>query len=154
MSLWPMNPGSSSRHRTSRRALGLGLFAILAMVMAGPAHLWLAHGTGEKSESGTEVVLSTGGCHGHHCCGHGHGHGPIESSPDSSPDDPADDSEGEPNHGCDTCVLVASSTPLNTSVPPLPSGVELFAVVDTSDWSEPGLSEALVSVARGPPRAA
>lgn len=148
MSLRSMIPFSRPAGRP-RRSLGLGLMAIWAMILAGPTHLWLAHGHAEDDSAGTEVAaVIGGGCHGHHCSGHGHG--PVETDSEESSEQPCDDSSGD----CDTCVVIAGSTPLGTTGPIPLAELEPTDVIVLLDQDVAGFLDQRSFRPRGPPRSA
>ena len=117
-----MSVRSTAMNRLPRgridRPLGLiGLIAILAMVMAGPTHLWLAHGN-VAVEAGTEQVAHVG-CHGHSCSGHGHGqeHTVQPQDEEGSKDHSSAPCES-PAGDCDTCTALGASKPIGMASSP------------------------------------
>ena len=130
-----------------RRGLGLvGLVAVLAMVFAGPSHLWLVHG-GSHGQQEVEQSSSSG-CQGHHhaCGGHGHADHEGEDGDRDEPrpcDSTADD--------CDACTALGASKPIE-----LAEGMSLdefrFVGIDTpSDRSAKHAWRPGSGIPRGPP---
>ena len=113
---------SRTRHTRDQlsRSLGpVGLIAILAMVMAGPTHLWLAHGE-ISAGCGTHVAQITHtGCHEHACSGHAHAAGPMHgvlAEHDEHPEDRPEPSPCEGSTGdCKTCIALGSAKPIGIS---------------------------------------
>ena len=138
---------------TQRGYLGfVGLMAVLAMVFAGPSHLWLVHGGShdhEVHEHGVESAVLTS-CHGHHhaCGGHGHADlegplGPEEDENDSSPCSSTDD--------CDACIAIGATKPIEL-VENIDLGVFRFVQIEhPSDHSTWYSRESGPGVPRGPP---
>ena len=148
MPLRPMIPVSRRADRP-RRSFVLGLIAIWAMILAGPTHLWLAHGHAGHDAAGTEVAAVVGGgCHGHHCGGHGHG--PLETDSEKPAEQPCDDASGD----CDICVVIAGSTPLATTAPIPLAALEPIDVIVLVDQDVAGFLDRRSFRPRGPPRSA
>lgn len=105
-------PSMTDRNgRPQRGIVGLiGVMAVLAMVFAGPSHLWLAHG-GDHHQHGAEQA-SLSSCRGHHhaCGGHGHAdiEDPIESAEDQQDPSPCDSTTDD----CDTCIAIGAAKPI------------------------------------------
>ena len=95
------------RRPTSGRCAGgaLTLLAAMAMILAGPVHLWLAHGhDGSHAESVQQVT----GCQHHaHCSSHGH----APEAPQEDDSTPCQDHTGT----CETCMALATFVPLQIS---------------------------------------
>ena len=110
--------------RTSAQRMtgSLALLAILAMVLASPIHLMLAHGHDHNHDHGNvhgphevttvEMPVFAGGCqhHHHHQCDV---HGPAPAQPaedcNHTDTDPCQDHAGE----CETCMVLATLTPVD-----------------------------------------
>ena len=111
----PSGPGVVQRMTGS-----LALLAILAMVLASPIHLMLAHGHSHAHSHGhgpesnitvdLPVVASSCGHHHHHSCDF---HGPAPALPaedcDDSSTDPCSDHAGD----CETCTVLATLAPID-----------------------------------------
>ena len=107
-----MTNTSTYRSRTVRAASrGVGqslvLLAAMAMVLAGPVHLWLAHGH-ECSQAEPTVEFVVVGCQHHDHCGGSHGHHEAPAPAQEDDHTPCQDHSGE----CETCMALATFVPL------------------------------------------
>lgn len=123
---------------------------VLAMVLAGPTHLFLAHGNAhggvqDASQVAAEAVRPVHtGCQGHHC----KGHGAEDPDPAESPGSPCDSPAGD----CDTCVVLGAAKPIDLGEPPM---LGRFLVVDlaaSSDERSRYVRRDPVRRTRGPPQ--
>ena len=101
------------------------LVAVLGILLAGPTHLWLAHGCSDHAHgpTGEPVVTVAATCHAG--CG---GHAPAAASLHTVPEAPDHELTGEPTGepaevpceapagDCDTCILLATTTPIEFEV--------------------------------------
>ena len=97
--------------RAASRGVGqsLVLLAAMAMVLAGPVHLWLAHGHGhECSQAEPTVEFVFVGCQHHDHCGGSHGHNEAPAPAQEDDHTPCQDHSGE----CETCMALATFVPL------------------------------------------
>ena len=123
--------------------------AVLAMLLAGPVHLWLGH-THEHHEvvpSETHTVV-----HQHAACQH-HDHcGPHFTDHHVFP---ADCQESSPcdhhSEDCDTCTVLASFTPLHFSFVTLVTEMEFLDYVHPDRATPYVMSSGRRHIARGPP---
>ena len=147
----PRLPSMTDRNgRPHRGFVGFfGLMAVLAMVLAGPSHLWLAHG-GAHHEHGVEPA-SLSGCQGHHhACG-GHGHADIQRPSDSEEDQhdssPCDSTADD----CDTCIAIGAAKPIELAETPDLGEFRFVEFTLTGDESPSHGRRPRSGVPRGPP---
>ena len=121
---------------------------VLAMVLAGPTHLFLAHGHdhgGVEDASQADAVRSIhSGCHGHHC----QGHGEQAPAPEDSPNSPCDSPAGD----CDTCVVLSAAKPIDLGEPPVLSRFPAIDVAAPGDERIRYVIRDSTRRTRGPPR--
>ena len=147
---WPPRNGVPKR-----LSLGFfGLVAVLAMVFAGPAHLWLIHG-GSHHHHGDQAVVETtafSGCqgHGHACGGHqGHVHHEHPASPGEDQQEPApcDSSTDD----CAACMAMGAAKPIEL-VDDVDLGEVRFLEIELqADQSPTNLRRLGSAAPRGPP---
>lgn len=123
---------------------------VLAMVLAGPTHLFLAHGNGHEGVQHASLVSTDGvrpvheGCHGHQCQDHGKGETDQEDSPNPPCDSPAGD--------CDTCVVLNATTPVDLGGPSMPDRLLVIDVAASGDERPQYVRRDSTRRTRGPPR--
>ena len=120
------------------------------MILAGPTHLWLAHGA-PAHETAAETVVHSG-CNGHNCSGHGHvGLTPEDEGPSGQTDSsPCDGHAGD----CETCLALGAAKPIDL-VEDVDIGdfqlIEIGDSLDESPWNARSLG---LVFSRGPPHGA
>ena len=113
------------------------LLPVLAMVMAGPTHLLLAHGA-STGVDGEEIVSTCHGCH--HC-----------STDQANESEESDESRDSTDGDCDTCVVIGNAKPADFDHDP-----ELFPLLFVkhlnifADAQVP-VNRMATILARGPP---
>lgn len=119
---------------------------VLAMVLAGPTHLFLAHGNDHGGVQATAGAVRPThvGCQGHHCQGHG------EKAPDpaDSPSSPCDSPAGD----CDTCVVLSAAKPIDLGEPPMLGRFPVIDVAGPGDERIRYVTRDSTRRTRGPPR--
>ncbi len=146
----PIQASARSNNRSFRTRMpgALALLASLAMVLASPIHLLLAHGHSHADQQEVTVVVDihTTGCqHHHHGCG---GHGPA-------PAIPADDADSEPcgDHSgdCETCMALATFTPLHIGVEAVVSQQDFLEFTSVIEENPHVAWRGMAIATRGPP---
>ncbi|MCH2161231.1 MAG: hypothetical protein MK085_05085 [Phycisphaerales bacterium] len=154
-----MTPRTTNAHAARIRPIGLdagkrltgslALLAILAMVLASPIHLLLAHGHSHAVHEEATVaqldVAATGCQHHHHHCDL---HGPA-------PAIPADDADSEPckDHSgdCETCMALATITPLHVGFDTVVSQQDFLEFTSVIEDSPHVAWRGMAITSRGPP---
>ena len=119
MAVRPTSMNRRFRGRIDRPLSLVGLIAILAMVMAGPTHLWLAHGGVSVEADGQQVAHV--GCQGHSCSGHAHVHGQEHTVQPQDEEGSKDHSSApceSPAGDCDTCTALGAAKPIGMASSP------------------------------------
>ena len=139
------------RNRFARCPGLVGVIAIMAMVLAGPAHLWLAHGGGQD-EASCQGHVAHAGCHGHSCTGHLH---TVLAENEEVPEVPEDRKAPSPcsGHGgdCDTCLALGAAKPIDLVENTDLGDVRLLEIGDFIDESSRSAELVGSAFPRGPP---
>ena len=150
-----MNAHPRNLKSSSSRLRGLGkvvrlrscmaFLAVLAMVSAGPVHLWLGHGHHECASLEIHTVVDN-----HVACQHDHC-GPHLAEQTSNPAESQDSSPCDHSENCDTCMALASFAPLHVSFVAGVTQLDFLEYV-IADRGSPYIAQSGRSnVARGPP---
>ena len=133
------------------------LVAVLGVLLAGPTHLWLAHGCSDHGHGPTGepvVMVAAATCHAG-CAGHGPAaaslHTVLEAPDHELTGEPAEVPCEAPAGDCDTCILLATTTPIEfevgTVLPDLADHDTVTIEIATAD----GRSRPTTRRLRGPP---
>lgn len=146
------------------RSLSPGLTVLVAVVgvlLAGPTHLWLEHGCSDHVHGPTGepvVTVAAVTCHAG-CAGHGPAAADRHTVPEATEQEPTGEPTGEPAEapceapagGCDTCILLATTTPIEFEVGTvLPDLVDHDTVTIEIAMTD-GRSQPTTRRLRGPP---
>lgn len=137
------------------------LVAVLSVLLAGPTHLWLAHGCSDHGHGPTGepvVMVAAATCHAG-CAGHGPAAASLHTVPEAPDHELTGELTGEPAEvpceapagDCDTCILLATTTPIEfevgTVLPDLADHDTVTIEIATAD----GRSRPTTRRLRGPP---
>ena len=128
------------------------LVAVLGVLLAGPTHLWLAHGCSDHAHgpTGEPVVTVAATCHAG-CGGHAPAAASLHTVPEAPAQEPTEVPCEAPAGDCDTCILLATTTPIEfevgTVLPALADHDTVTIEIATTD----GRSRPTTRRLRGPP---
>ena len=140
-----LKPGSRDLSAVARLRECMAYLAVLAMVLAGPVHLWLGHGDHDCASSEIHTVVDN-----HVACQHDHC-GPHLAEQTSNPAESQDSSPCDHSENCDTCMALASFAPLHVSFVAGVTQLDFLEYVITDRESLATAESGLSNDARGPP---